>query len=78
MEKRAVVTKYNTPDLKKETNILKKSAESFNDFIDNMLKDPTVRSLEASKEDEKTFEEENKNDRVIFLSRCSRLVHWKR
>ena len=60
MEKRAVVTKYNTPDLKKETNILKKSAESFNDFIDNMLKDPTVRSLEASKEDEKTFEDEQK------------------
>ena len=65
MEKRAVVTKYTTPDLKNEANILKKGAEAFDDFIDNMLKDPTVRSLEASKEDEKTFEEENKNDRSI-------------
>lgn len=65
MEKRAVVTKYSTPELKKETNILKKGAEAFDDFIDKMTKSPSVMAVNASKEDEKTFEEENKNDRSI-------------
>ena len=64
MEKRAVVTKYSTPDLKdveKEKNVLKKSAESFNAFMDKLMSDPTSLSIKASEEDEKTFENERKD-----------------
>jgi hypothetical protein len=60
MEKRAVVTKFTTPGLKEETNLLKKNAEAFDDFMDKMMKEPSVLSLKASKEDEKTFEDEQK------------------
>ena len=60
MEKRAVVTSKGTPDLKKDKDILKKSAESFNSFMDKLMAEPTVSSLKASEEDEKTFEEDNK------------------
>lgn len=62
MEKRAVVSQYVTPGLKKEKDILKKNAEAFDDFMDRMMKSPTVLSLKASKEDDRTFEEEKKND----------------
>ena len=64
MEKRAVVTKYLTPDLKdveKEKNVLKKSAESFNSFMDKLMSEPTSLSIKASEEDEKTFENERKD-----------------
>lgn len=54
------MTKYTTPNLKNETNILKKSAEAFEDFMDKMMKEPSVLSLKASQEDEKTFEDEQK------------------
>lgn len=55
MEKRAVVTKYNTPDI---VNGLKKNAEAIGDFMDRMMKPATIASMRASKEDEKTFEDE--------------------
>ena len=60
MEKRAVVTKFTTPELKKGSNILKKNAEAFNDFMDKILKEPSALSMKASEEDEKTFEEESR------------------
>lgn len=55
MEKRAVVTKYTTPDLERG---LRKNASSVGDFMDRMMKPATIASLNASREDERTFEDE--------------------
>ena len=46
----------------KKYYVLKKNAEAFNDFMDRMMKSPSVLSMKASREDDKTFEEEKKND----------------
>ena len=58
MEKRAVVTKYSTPDLEKG---LRKNAAAIGDFMDRMMRPATVESIKASREDEKTYEDEQEN-----------------
>ena len=60
MEKRAVVTKYNTPGL---VEGLKKNAAAVGDFMDRMMKPVTLASMRASREDEKTFEDEAKESK---------------
>ena len=60
MEKRAVVTKYTTPDLESG---LRKNASAIGDFMDRMMQPVTLESMRASREDEKTFEEEAKENK---------------
>jgi len=61
MEKRAVVTSHNTPDLKKSgTDILKKHAAAFNAYMDKVMGEMSASAKLASAEDAKTFEDESK------------------
>ena len=60
MEKRAVVTNHNTPDLKKGVDILQKNAAAFNAYMDKVMGEMSESAKQASAEDAKTFEEENK------------------
>lgn len=63
MEKRAVVTKYSTPDVKACEGVLSKNASAIEDYMDRLAgEDYFGRPLssDASREDERTYEDEAK------------------